>query len=311
MPRRLRLDGLKAELSAVSELLKKAEEMDDPMGEYQFLWRKESIEREISSIAQSVEKHASVALFFGGKPVLGSRGISADFAGHALNNFQELVTRTFAKAEFGVLGERGPIPLRQGANLMVTELTRGSFGFVLDELSDQSEIDDTPLKKMVEEVALLIERTASPNELDFDEVAVSMDARTLIALRDLFVTLDMAGATVRIVEDVADFTLDQESIRRARARTEATSIDESDLILDGILEGFLPDHRKFELRIEPSLVIYGSVSKEAAEQYARILSGGGVPIGKKWQVRIKRRVVAPLNRPPREVNRLLEFLGQT
>lgn len=308
MLRRLQLQGLQAELSAVLELLKQAIEMGDPVGEYQFSKRKQALEKEIASLAQIHEQNASIALFFGGDPVIGSRGISADFAGNMLDQFQELVARAFAKTELGLLGERGPIPLRKATNLMVTEVAKGSFGFVLDELSDQIEIEDTALKRVVEEVATVLERTASPNELDFEEVSETLDARMLIALKDFFVTLDTANATIRIVEDVADFTLDEQSIRRARMRTEATSIDESDLVLDGVLEGFLPDHRKFELRVEASQVIYGSVAKEAAEQYAAFLSAGQPPIGRRWRVRVRRRIVSPLNRPAREVNKLLEFL---
>jgi len=308
MPRRLRLEGLQAELAAVTELLNQAVGMDDPMGEYQFTKRKQMLESERSELIQAQEKKASVALFFGGKPVFGSRGISAEFAGKMLEQFQELVARSFAKSELGLLGERGPIPMRQSSSLMVTEVARGSFGFVLDELSDQSEIEDTALKTMVEEVTTVIERTASPNELDFEEVAESLDARMLIALRDFFVTLDSADATVRVVDEVADFSLDHLSIHRARTRTEATSIDEKDIVLEGVLEGLLPDHRKFELRIDAAHVVYGSVSKEAAEQYAAFISGGSTPIGQKWKIRVRQRIVVPLNRPAREVNRLLEFL---
>jgi len=309
MARRLRMEGLQAELAAVSGLLSQAAQMGDPVGEYQLSKRKESIEQELNSLCATSEKKASIALFFGGKPVLGSRGISADFAGQVLDQFQGLVARTLAKAELGALGERGRIPMRNASELMVTEVARGSFGFVLDELTDQEEIDDTALKKMVEEVATVIERAASPNELDFEEVAESLDSRMLIALRDFFVTLDSAEATIRVVEDAADFTLDERSVHRARVRTESTSIDEADITVEGVLEGFLPEHRKFELRVSETEVLYGSASKEAADQYAYLMSSGLAPSGKGWRVRLRRRVVAPLNRPPREVFRLLEFVA--
>jgi hypothetical protein len=310
MPRRLKLEGLQADLAAVDSLLKQAIETGDPVGEYQFSARKEALQTSIEEIIYTEEKRASVALFFGGDPVLGSRGISAEFAGNILEKFQDLVSKNFAKLELGTLGERGPIPLQQATKLMVTEVAKGSFGFVLDELSDQMEIENTALKYVVEDVATILERTASPNELDFEEVAESLDSRMLIALRDLFITLDSAKATIRVVEDVADFTLDEQSIHRARQRTEATSIDENDIEIEGALEGFLPDHRKFELRVDEANIVYGSVTKKAAEQYSDFRASGETPIGEKWKVRIRKRIVSPLNRPPREINRLLEFLGR-
>jgi hypothetical protein len=307
LPRKLKLEGLQAEISAVTALHEQAIEMGDPIGEYQFSIRKRLLENQITELLDIIEKTANVALFFGGEPVLGSRGISANFAGAALEQFQELVSLTFAKNELGVLGERGPIPLQQYANLMVTGIAQGSFGFTLDELSDQTE-GSTALKLIVEEAATLIERTASPNELEFEQVAETLDARTLNALKNFFITLDSGKATFRLVEDIIDFTLDAPSIYRARQRTEATSIDETEDYIVGTLDGFLPDGRKFEARIDNSQVVHGSVSKEAVEQYRAFSSSGENPTGKRWKLKIQRRVVRPLNRPPREVNRLLEFL---
>lgn len=310
MPRKLRLDGLQADLASLDALLQSAREMDDPVGEYQIEKRKSAIEAELKALTAAQERKASVALFFGGKPVLGSRGISADFAGHMLEYFQDLVSRAFASNELGSLGERGPIPKRQATDLMVTQLTRGSFGFVLDELSDQAELEGTALKAMVEEVVTIVEKVASSNEIDFEEVAEQLDPRMLISLKDFFMTLDAAEATVRLVDDVADISLDQPAVHRARLRIEATSIDEADLLIEGVLVGFLPEHRKFEIQVGQNLTLYGSVSKEAAEQYAQLVARGENPERQTWQVRIRQRTVTPLNRPPREVNRLLEFVGR-
>lgn len=310
MPRRLRLEGLQAELASLGALLRNAKEMGDPVGEYQLSRRRKLIEESIRMLLAEKEKRASVALFFGGKPVLGSRGISAEFAGHMLEYFQDLVTRTFASVELGVLGERGPAPMKEATTLMVTHLTKGSFGFVLDELSDQNEIEDTVLKKMVEQVVMTVEKVASANELDFEEVSEKLDARLLISLKDFFSELDNAQATMRLVDDDVDISLDQSAVRRGRLRTEATSIDEADLTLEGVLEGFLPEHKKFELRVNPLEVVYGSVAREAAEQYTQMVSTGDNPVRQTWRVRISRRTVTPLNRPARQVNRLMEFLGK-
>lgn len=310
MPRKLRIQGLQAELSSVNALLQSAREMDDPVGEFQLERRKNKIESELQSLAARSEKKASIAMFFGGKPVLGSRGISAEFAGHMLENFQELVTRKFASTELGSLGCRGPIPMKQATDMMVTNLAKGSFGFVLDELSDQDEIDATALKLIVEEVVQTLEKVSSSNELDFEEVAEQLDPRLLISLKDFFVTLDSAEGTIRLVDDVADISLDSTSVHRGRIRTEATSIDESDVTLEGVLVGFLPEHRKFEMLVEGQM-LYGSVSKEATEQYSQLVARGENPERQSWKVRMKRRIVTPLNRPAREVNRLLEFLGRT
>lgn len=310
MPRRLRMQSLQTELASLNALLQSAREMDDPVGEFQLEKRKNKIETELRGLAANPEKKASIALLFGGKPVLGSRGVSAEFAGQMLESFQDLVARKRASAELWTLGSRGRIPGKQATDLMVTSLTKGSFGFVLDELSDQEEIDTSALKLTVEEVVRTLEKFASPDELDFEEVAEQLDSRMLKSLNEFFVTLDSADGTVRFVDDGADISLDAPSVQRGRLRTEATSIDESDEAIEGVLVGLLPEHRKFEMLVTDKLV-YGSVSKEAAEQYSQLVAGGGNPERQSWKVLMKRRIVTPLNRSPREVNTLLQFLGQT
>lgn len=308
MPRKLKIEGLNAELASINALIQSAREYEDPVGEYQFGKKKSAIEAEIQQLNVSHESGASIALLFGGKPVLGSRGISADFAGSMLEHFQSLVTRTFAATELGVLGERGPIPLKQATDLMVTNLARGSFGFVLNEMSTQDDIEDTALKSMVEEAVSILGKVSSENERDFEEASECLDARMLISLKDFFRTLENAQATIRLIEDDADLSLDIAAVHRGRMRVEATSIDEDEETIRGTLAGLLPDHRKFELRINELQTIYGTVSKEAHEQFSSMVSRGENPINQIWHVKVRRRTVTPLNRPPREVYRLLEFL---
>ena len=307
MPLKLRLDGLQAEISALDKLIEQATTYGDVIAEYQLTKRKKILHDEIVHLHEAKENTASVALFFGGKPVLGSRGIAAEFAGSVLGLFQDLVSTLFSQIEIGCLGERGIIPLKDASRLMVTEVSRGSFGFVLDEMSDQMEIVDTTLKNIIGEVAKLLERTASPNELEFEEAVEVLDSRTLMALKDFFLKLDTNDATLRFVEDVVDFTLDEASIRRGRQRTESTSINESEDYISGEIIGFLPNHKKFEMNSDANTPLYGSVSMEAAEQYSNLAASGDFVIPKKCKIKIQRRIVRPLNRPPREVIRLLEF----
>lgn len=307
MLRKLELQALEAELAAIKKLLAEAREVNDPVGSIQYEQRKQELEQDIIVLRDEEMHQASIALYFGGKPVFGSRGIAADFAGKALEQFQELVSKHFAKAELGALGERGKVPLKDITTLMVTGVTKGSFGFLLDELNDQMPMFDTALKEMVSEVMNIIESAGSVDELVFEEAAETLDPRTLMALRDFFVGLDSNAATVRIVNDVRDFSLDDAAIHRARVRTEATQIEEEDTEISGTLIGFLPEHRRFELQTPSGETIYGSTTKESTEQYSLTLQRGDPAIGKICSAKVRERTVRPLNRPPRLVYRLLEF----
>src|ERR1035437_954753 len=310
MLRKLRLDGLRADYSLVVELLRKSHDVGDPVGVLQYEYRKNILANEIEELRKTVTSNASVALFFGGAPVLGSKGIAAEFAGSILEKFQNLVTRSFAKTELGQLGERGPIPQKDSTQLMVTELARGSFGFVLDEMTDQTANQETVLKLMVDEVSKIVQKTGSPNEPDFEEILDSLDPRTLSGLKDFFAILDHNEATIRIVDDERDFILDREAVHRGHLRTDATSIEEQEVVESGEIIGFLPEHKKIELKTAAGIVIYGSVSKEANEQYKAMSNSGIDIVHQYWQVKLIIRTVHPLNRPSREVYRLTEFLNE-
>ena len=238
--------------------------------------------------------------------MLGSKGISADFAGSSLENFQDLISKIFATSEFGQLGSRGKIPFKAHSELMVTGLARGSFGFVLDEMSDQIESEASELTHVIDKATHLLRDTAAQDEVVFENLIEDLDARTLLSLEELFANLDSNKATMRVVEGDLDITLDREAIHRGKIRTEATSIDEKTTDISGVLEGLLPEHRKFEIREESGRLIYGSATKEAVKQFEEASTSA---IGKRCLASVTIKTVAHLNRPPREVIRLIEFLN--
>lgn len=307
MPKKLTIDSLSSEITTVNELLEGAHRLGDIVGELQLEHRLNQLTKKLENLKQNSvrDNSASVALFFGGKPVLGSKGIAAEFAGLALENFQNLISKTFAANEVGELGARGKIPFKANSELMVTGLARGSFGFVLDEMSDQTELEESELTFIIDKVAHLIRDTAAQDDAVFESILEDLDPRTLIALKAFFSNLDSNSATVRVVEKDFDITLDGTAVHRGRVRTEATSIEEKSTEIIGNLVGFLPEHRKFELKDESGNILYGSATKEAVEQFEREAEAA---IGKRCLVKLAVKTVLPLNRPPKEIIRLIEFL---
>src|SRR3546814_19009451 len=93
------------------------------------------LNRRLREIEAAPSTSAGVGLFFGGRPVVGSYGIQAEFGAKAVAEFQTLVSNTFAAAE-GTLGARGPVPQRARTQLMLPDLARGSFGFLLSKSDD-------------------------------------------------------------------------------------------------------------------------------------------------------------------------------
>jgi hypothetical protein len=307
MPKKLKIDSLSSEIATVKDLLVSAINSNDIVGEMQLNYRLKMLAQHVEEIKESSlgNNSASVALFFGGQPVVGSRGIAAEFAGIALEQFQNLIGKIFATNELGELGQRGKVPFKAHSELMVTGLARGSFGFVLDEMNGQVQFESSQLTYIIDKAAHLLRDTAAQDEAVFEALLEDLDSRSLIALKEFFSNLDSNKATIRVVEQDLDFTLDGSAIHRARIRTEATSIEEETSEILGTLVGFLPEHRKFELRDSLGRIIYGSATKDAVEQFEKATE---TAIGKKCLVKVTIKTVAPLNRPAREVVRLMEFL---
>lgn len=290
MLKKMEVDALKADLAAVTALLAARTEDDDPVGWLQLSSRKADIENELAQLEAAPETRAAVALFFGGRPVLGSRGIAANFAGKAIDRYQDLLAKRYVALESGPLGDRGPVPQHANAQMLMTEVARGSFGFVLEEASETTSLVDTPLKQVVDEISDLIYRLSAMDETGFEVVAETLDDRLLASLKEFFKLLDDGGATLKLVEGRKEYVLQREDVERARA--DSMEIGEREQEETGVVY-LLPDSRRFELHpTEAGLVRRGTITADCLKE----LRGetATIPpevIGRPWRVRLKVREV--------------------
>lgn len=305
--RRLELEGLLADRETVRAMLDGLGD-SDPIGRLSFGARLTAIENEIRRLSGVEDSLGSVALLFSGNPVYGSRSIAAEFASSVLKSFQDLVTKRIAAEEFGRLGARGRLPERTASTLAIRELVRGSMGFVLEETSQNAEITETPIKKAIDEVTEIISQAAAESEADFEASVENIDPRMLVSLRDFFQALDEGGASVRIVEDERDASLDSQAVHRARLRVEATEVQdtESETVV-GELLGLLPDSRRFEMKLfDSGEVIKGNVAASLATKWLELIESPGEKIvGEVWRTKMRIREVRERNRPPRNLYTLL------
>lgn len=263
---------LQANLAQAQVLLADASQDDDPIGQHQFGQLVQELEGKLADMPRAIERApAGVALFFGGRPVMGSHGIQAGFSGKAIERFQTMVSQRFAAQELGPLASKGRVPLKDNTHLLVTDVVRGSFGFVLQaaEEDDEAQGLGTTLKSVVDKVADAISRMAAQDEALFDDALAEIDERQKNALTDFFKLLDTEGATMRIVEGARDFELDQASVQRARRRVEQLQIVDRTQEYSGQLVGWGDYSAKFELRRHDTReVIQGGVMADAMERAA-------------------------------------------
>jgi hypothetical protein len=316
MLKKLEHDALAADLVAVENLLSSHTEDEDPVGYFQFSARKAAIEDKLRRLTYRADRHAELGVFFGGGPVQGSRGINADFAGKALDQLQALISKRYSDSE-GRLKQSGRLPQVNQSKMLVTNVVRGSVGFVLEEAGDTGEIVNTPLKEIVDEVSDILSRVGAADEAIFDEAAATLDQRVLGSLRDFFVLLDDQKATLRVVNGDRDFMLDRPTVSLARTRVQEIEIEEVGQELIGTLF-VLPASKRFDFVTEiggTRMTLSGAVSHEAAAQIAGQGELAGASIDAREiarqpvQVEIQTREIRELNRAPRKVYRLLRVIG--
>lgn len=292
----LEREFLQANLAQVRALLRDTSPAEDPIEHFQFTQRALSLEQRLLALSDGVDASpAGLALFFGGRPVAGSQGIKATFSTRAVGFFQKLVSQRFAADEQGPLSRHGRVPMADDTQLFVTDVVRGSFGFVLQASQDTPETT-TSLKKAVDEVADTLSKLAAGQESESDEASAALDDRQLGTLREFFKLLDDEGASLRLVEGERDFELDQQAIRRARDRVDALSIEERTEQLEGEIVGWTQYARRFELITADQGVIQGEVSPELM---AEVIQQGMNLLHQRVSLTCKIREVYTRGRAPR------------
>jgi len=96
-------------------------------------------------------------------------------------------------------------------------------------------------------------------------------------LQSFFRLLNDSGATLRIVEDRREFSLRPDMIARAKERTDAMNVEESNEQIEGRLF-LLPDARRFELHpVGGGASLKGTVAAEALASATQ--ATGDIPPG--------------------------------
>jgi hypothetical protein len=212
--------------------------------------RKAEIEAELAALPPEEDQHAQAAVFFGGRPVVGSLGIESEFGGRAVGMIQDLVAKQFVQDSATGLAQRGPLPNKAATRLHVTDVLRGSFGFLLEELRPQDQLFDSSLKSALDQVTELLSAFAEADEQKFETAIENVDERILSQAREFFSYLSQEGATLRLVAGETDRPFDNDAVARAAKRATTTTILDKDEDIVGQLAGVLPEAHMFEFRCE-------------------------------------------------------------
>ncbi len=227
-----------------------------------FEHRKKEIERIIRE-SQSLEKEPTKAFVtFRGKPVIGTRGIFAKFAGEALSAFSDAIATVGASMN-NDLGARGQVPERDKFSMVITAVARGSFGFQMEEFSQEGESQlalfetESPEKSPVESALIkmcaFLRATLSTDD-ELADAVLETDARAIESIRRFLGSLcsNEAFCAIDFEKEEGFRFKDLSEVQKSCERICQENIHEEDVVKTGVFEGILPKRRDFQFREDNS-----------------------------------------------------------
>lgn len=214
--------------------------------------------------SQDTYQPAKVILTYRGAPVWGTHGVLAEFGAAATQAFSEAIA-TIAASISGTLADKGPIPNRSSNQLLITGTALGSFGFELEEVPAQAQLEiegTTSLSLAIDLMAELLEATTKSDE-ELSEPVSRLADRAISSVSDFLGKLSSYDASCSLTTRTKQFQFtDSEQVRRSKARLNLDNIQETVETFTGEFIGALPDKRSFEFKTADGRVIYGGIARE-------------------------------------------------
>ena len=181
--------------------------------------RTERVAAELAADAGRLPRLIDACLTFQGNPVAGNYGIRADFGGDVLRAFASAVNAVGA-SQHSTLGSRGAVPQSDNYRLLITDTVRGSFGFRIEDASQQPTVslESSPVERALERVKTILEASVRTDD-DLSEAITESDQRALGALRNFLKTVadQDAVCALEFKGDVFRFS-DSAQVRRSEHR---------------------------------------------------------------------------------------------
>ena len=223
---------------------------EDMIGRVSLQYRLRQVEEELAAYEGYSPRLVNARLTFRGKPVVGSRGVNANFAADTVNAFAQSVARIGAGWR-APLPATGPIPDSAEFQLLITGTATGSFGFQLEDAAQQPTLigQDAPVELAIRKVKEILEASIRTDD-ELSETIADTDRRALQSIRTFLKRMADNDAVCALEFQGDEFHFrDVAQVKRSENRLSDDNIREDDVVLGGYFEGFLPKSRRAEFFI--------------------------------------------------------------
>lgn len=243
---------------------------DHPLMSLAYAERANEMRKELDAIPVG-QKEARTVLFFSGKPVQGSIGIDANFAGRVLEPFQNMVMADYADRWHGTVGSRGRRPGESESRLLLTGLPRGSFGLELSKADNDELFEEDQLADTLAHVTRLVE-SASRSDEDFASELDETAPRVIHNLKEFLGVVAKGDAGMRL--ETGDFrcTLTPIQANEAYDRVSGTITKDDQVEEIGVFKGALLESWRFDFVNREGHKISGKLDENLTPEQVEALA---------------------------------------
>lgn len=243
---------------------------DHPLMSLAYAERANEMRKELDAIPVG-QKEARTVLFFSGKPVQGSIGIDANFAGRVLEPFQNMVMADYADRWHGTVGSRGRRSGESESRLLLTGLPRGSFGLELSKADNDELFEEDQLADTLAHVTRLVE-SASRSDEDFASELDETAPRVILKLKEFLGVVAKGDAGMRL--ETGDFrcTLTPIQANEAYDRVSGTITNEDEVEEVGVFKGALLESWRFDFVNRDGHKISGKLDEDLTPEQVEALA---------------------------------------
>jgi hypothetical protein len=228
--------------------------------------RKAEFEKQLKELPPPARQPRAV-LFFAGGPVVGTRGIDAQFAANIVEHFVQMVKSQYSAVKHGGVGARGVRRGESEARLLLTGTPRGSFGLELSQPDAQDFLAAEQLSDVLAQLTKVIESAGRDDE-SFAFALDEVSPRVIERLKGFFKVASDNKARMRIVSGDLECQLDEQNVVQAFERVSAADTKDEIVGMPGIFRGATLDTWRFDFRIENGENITGRLGEDVTHDQA-------------------------------------------
>lgn len=225
---------------------------DEVITRRSFEYRLSQVEEELKAYEGYSPEVVAAELTFRGKPVSGSRGGSVNFLSNVTKKFALAIHYIGASQRYLNLNPTGAVRDKKDYELMITNTALGSFGFRVEEASQQLSLigEFTPVERAIDGFKSILKASVGPDS-QLAEAIGDADIRAINAVRDFLddVAKEDAVCALEFKGDKFSFR-DASQVKRGSDRLNQDNVREDEVEFSGRFQGFLLKSRRAEFLIE-------------------------------------------------------------